>query len=241
MLGIDLGYTVRWWKNTLGLGGPSPVPTTPPPPEPIAPVVSKPIESIASDLKFSPGNVISDQEFTNYNCMTEEQIQDFFVRKGGCILPNYSIRGHLASYWLATHCKENGINPKIIITHIQKEQGGITRKTPFAKQRTYDYLLGVGATDGGDNAKWAGVDNQILGSIQTCKKWYDKGLALNFPTIVAASDRPNLSIENAATYSLYKYTPWVGDMDKQIGKNLYKVPFGNYLFWKIYNSPTFWT
>jgi hypothetical protein len=241
MFGIDLKYTINWWKDALGLSKPNP-PVQPP--SPAKPEIVTPSPAIKTptgvELQFNPGNVVTDEDFSNCDSMSEQDIQDFFVRKGGVILPNYSINGHLASYWFYKHSKDNGINPKVIITHLQKEQGAVTRKTPFAKQRTYDYLMGVGATDSGDNPKWAGADNQILGAVLTTKKWFDKGKLNKYPYIMSVSDRPSLPIENAATFSLYKYTPWVGDIDKQIGKNLYKVPFGNYLFWKIYNSKTFW-
>lgn len=236
---IDWEYTLSFWKSIIGIKPTLPVspPLTQPTPQPIvvqpASVSTDPEDTFAA---FNPSLIITDKEFTDCDSMTEQQIQDFLVAKGGVILPNYKINDKLVSYWMYKHCKEQGLNPKVVITNLQKEQAAITSKVPFKKQRTYDYILGVGATDGGDNAKWAGVDKQILGSVQTCVKWQKNGLTRQFPLSIAASDKADLQVSNAATFSLYKYTPWVGNQDKQIGKVLYQQPFGNFLFWKVYRK-----
>lgn len=202
----------------------------------IKPIPDTPLQANDPDV-FHPGNIIPNSEFTDCDTMSEAQVQEFLVSKGGVILTNYSVNGHLASYWLYKYSKDHGLNPQIVLVHMQKEMGTITRKTPFTNQRKYDYILGVGATDGGDNPKWAGVDKQFEGAILTCKKWYDKGEKLNkYPIIMNLSDRPHAVIENSATFSLYKYTPWIGDEDKLIGKSLYRAPFGNYSFWLIYRK-----
>ena len=233
---IDWKYTVNFWKGKLGLRKTSPSKVLPA--KNIE--ITKPIENTSGSSwdAFDPEFIMSDEEFLDADSMSENQIQEFLVSKGGVILPDYKIDSHLVSYWMAKHCQEQGLNPKVLMTHMQKEMGAVTRKTPYKKQRTYDYILGVGATDGGDKEKWAGMDRQLLGAAQTCVKWHKRGTKENtYPmTNYNASDRKGLKIRNSATFSLYKYTPWVGDEDKQIGKNLYKSPFGNYLFWKVYRG-----
>jgi len=196
-------------------------------------VVVDPSDTFAN---FDPSLIITDKEFTNCDSMTEQQIQDFFVKWKGVILPTYKINGQLISYWIAKHCKDNGLNPMVVITNLQKEQAAVTASKPFKRQRTYDYILGVGALEDHDNPKWAGMDKQVLGSIQTSIKWQQIGLKKTFPLSIAATDKADLVVKNAATYSLYKYTPWVGNQDKMIVKNLYQAPFGNYLFWKVYRK-----
>jgi len=231
---IDWNYTKNYWKRAVGLGKKAVEAVTPPPAP--KPVIAKP-KSETTWEAFDPGLVMTDVEFIDANAMSEQQIQDFLVSKGGVILPDYKIDGHLVSYWMHKHCTEQGLNPKVLMTHMQKEMGAVTRKTPYKKQRTYDYILGVGATDGGDKSKWAGMDNQILGAVQTCVKWHKRGMERNvYPIRFKASDRSELVIQNSATFSLYKYTPWVGDEDRHIGKNLYRAPFGQYLFWKVYRG-----
>ncbi len=243
---IDLEYTLNFWKNFFGsllpkkdvAPLPTPVTTQPAPvivqPTPV--IVTTPIDPEDTFTNFDPSLIITDKEFCDCNSMTEKQIQDFLVKWGGVILTDYKIDGKLASYWIAKHSVDNGLNPKVTLVNLQKEQAAITSKKPFKKQRTYDYILGVGATDSGDVAKWAGVDKQILGAVQTCVKWQKNGLKQQFPMSFKASDKADLIIKNAATYSLYKYTPWVGNEKRQIGKVLYEAPFGNFLFWKVYRK-----
>jgi hypothetical protein len=238
---IDLEATFNFWKDFFGSILQKKSPIVSPPivtTEIIHPSVVANTQPDPNDTftTFDPGLIITDKEFCDCDSMSEQQIQDFFVKWKGVILPTYEINGHLISYWVAKHSKDNGINPKIIICNLQKEQAAVTASKPFKKQRTYDYICGVGATDGGDNPKWAGMDKQILGAIQTNAKWQQAGLKKNFPMPLQASDKADLIVKNAATYSLYKYTPWVGNQDKQIGKNLYQSPFGNYLFWKVYKK-----
>jgi hypothetical protein len=191
---------------------------------------------IQATTEFNPGDFISSQEFTNVDGLSEAQIQEFFVSKDS-FLKEYVIKNQLISYWIYKNCQENGLNPKIVLTHAQKEQALISQKTLPTKQRRIDYALGVGATDGGDNPKWKGMDQQFLGATLTCMRWYNKGEKENkYPLIFPASDNPNLVINNSAVFSLYKFTPWIGNQDKLIGKVLYKSPFGNFLFYKIYKK-----
>lgn len=183
---------------------------------------------------FNPGDFITSAEFVDVNGLSEAQIQDFLKSKNS-FMKDYKINDHLISYWIYKHCQENGLNPKVILTHAQKEQALVSQTTIPTKQRRLDYALGVGATDGGDNPKWKGMDQQFLGGTLTCTKWYKNGEKNNkYPLIFPASDNPHLSINNSAVFSLYKFCPWVGNQDKLIGKVLYKAPFGNYLFYKVY-------
>ena len=121
------------------------------------------------------------------------------------------------------------------VPHLQKEMGAVTRTTPFKNPRKYDYILGVGATDGGDNPKWAGVDKQLLGAVLTCMKWYNFGQKNNiYPIKYISSEQRKIMIQNSSTFSLYKYTPWIGDQPMVINKAKYEAPFGNALFHSIH-------
>ena len=238
---IDVQGIFNFWKDFFGSILPKKNPASTPavvPAEIVKPkiVVNSAVDTNDTFTNFDPGLVITDKEFCDCDSMSEQQIQDFFVKWKGVILPTYEINGHLISYWVAKHSKDNGLNPKIVICNLQKEQAAVTASKPFKKQRTYDYICGVGATDGGDDPKWAGMDKQILGAIQTNVKWQQIGLKKTFPLPFKASDKADLMIKNAATFSLYKYTPWCGQEDKLIGKNLYQAPFGQFLFWKVYRK-----
>ncbi len=202
---------------------------------------AKPVSPIVLNISkaFNANMIISDKEFLDSSSLTETQIQDFIAFKGS-FLKDYPINGHLTSYWIYKHCNDLGLNPKVLMTNIQKEQGTITMSAMPKNKRRLDYFCGVGAYDPpkGDDPKWAGVDKQILGAVQVNTKRYQKALTLKFPCAFT-SDRPELrklQIQNAATMSLYNYTPFVGDQTLMIGKNKYEAPFGNNFFWYIYNK-----
>jgi hypothetical protein len=184
---------------------------------------------------FNSGNIISDNELLNVNSMTEQQIQEFLTSKNS-FLSTYKIEDKLISYWIKKYTDENGINPQILITNMQKEQGLISQKTLPTKQRRLDYGLGVGAYDDHDDHKWKGFDKQILGSVIVCKKKYDSSLKFKYPLQYIVGEKKSIKIENAATRMLYFYTPWIGDSPQIICKIKYNPPFGNYLFYLIYSK-----
>ena len=97
---------------------------------------------------FNPNMIISDKEFLYCSSLTEAQIQDFIAFKGS-FLKDYQINGHLPSYWIYKHCNDQGLNPKVLMTNIQKEQGTITTKTMPKNPRRLTYLCGVGAYESG--------------------------------------------------------------------------------------------
>jgi len=220
------------------------IPSTAPVKPSYAPLLAPPspkkaiVASVGSS-EFNPNMIITNREFLDCSSMSETQIQDFIVMKNS-FLKDYVIDGHLTSYWIYKHCNDLGLNPKVLITNIQKEQGTITRKTMPKNKRRLDYFCGVGAYDPprGDDPKWSGVDKQILGAVQVNTRRYNKALAFKFPHafITDKPERRSLQIQNAATMSLYNYTPFVGDVTKMIGKNKYENPFGNNLFWYVYKK-----
>jgi len=183
---------------------------------------------------FDPEMIITNERWLDASSMNENQIQEFLVSKGS-FLKDYKINDHLTSYWMAKHCGDNGLSPQVILTHIQKEQGLISQKTLPTRQRRLDYALGVGATDGGDNSKWKGMDNQLLGAVLTCTKWFNYGEKNNaYPLKYRSSEKRNIMLKNSASFSLYKYCPWIGDQSMVINRVKYDAPFGNLLFWKVF-------
>lgn len=245
---IDLKYTIDFWKNFLGSlfkgksgGNPVSVPSTPNKitalDQEVAPTPPAPAAAENTLLIFDPDLIITDAEFLDTKSMSEKDIQDFLSLKGS-FLKDYTINGQLTSYWIHKHCNDHGLNPRVLLTHIQKEQGTITTKAFPKSKRRLDYFCGVGAYDPprGDDPKWSGVDKQILGAVTVSVKRFKQAQGLTFP-YPYTTDKPEsrkINIKNAATRSLYFYTPFVGDKTVLIGKNKYENPFGNNLFWAIY-------
>ena len=124
------------------------------------------------------------------------------------------------------------LNPQVILVTLQKEQSLITN--PYENQTSLDWALGYGCPDGGGcNVAYQGFTNQVVyGAAQFMKNYYKASTSAYKPgqtyiftnTVGYYTDQPSQSvyITNAATSSLYQYTPHVYN--------------GNYNFWYFMSS-----
>lgn len=181
---------------------------------------------------FSPGRIISDEEFTDATSYSATDIQNFLVRRGGTLATKIVIDTSGVSKRVSDAILEVSrlytISPKVILVTLQKEMSLLTDPTPT--QRQYDYAMGYGCPDsGGCSEKAAGFYNQIDFAAWQFRKYY------TFPTQytykvggtytfvdVNATRRTTVTIENQATANLYNYTPHVYN--------------GNYNFWRFYTE-----
>ncbi|UUT35758.1 SH3 domain-containing protein [Microbacterium elymi] len=185
------------------------------------------------------GYFISDAEFYRANSMTQAQIQTFLNSKASCAsgatcLKNY--RGDLTARKADSYCKavaaeKNataarmiyrtanacGINPKVILVMLQKEQGLVTSSRP--SDWNIEHAMGQSCPDtpAGCSAAAAGFWNQVyLGARQM--QIYTKYpasfgyRAKQYNTIKWAPSSScgtsKVYIKNQATANLYNYTPY---------------------------------
>jgi putative cell wall-binding protein len=186
------------------------------------------------------GYIISDAEFYRAGSMTESQIQSFLNGKvgscasGATCLKNY--RGQLTARSADSYCKAIagessataarmiyraanacGVNPKVILVMLQKEQGLVTSTKP--SDWNLEHAMGQSCPDtpAGCSAAAAGFWNQVyLGSrqMQIYTKYpssfsYRAG---RYNTIKwapsSACGSSKVFIKNQATANLYNYTPY---------------------------------
>ncbi|WP_344783330.1 FG-GAP-like repeat-containing protein [Microbacterium kribbense] len=186
------------------------------------------------------GYIISDAEFYSSGSMTEAQIQTFLNSKvttcasGATCLKGY--RGQLTARSADSYCKAIagettataarmiyraatacGINPKVILVMLQKEQGLVTSSKP--SDWNFEHAMGQSCPDTptGCSAAAAGFWNQVyLGSRQM--QIYTKyptsfryranqynTIQWDVPTSCGSS---KVFIKNQATANLYNYTPY---------------------------------
>jgi len=185
------------------------------------------------------GYIISDGEFYNEGSMSQAQIQKFLdgkvssCKKGYTCLKDY--KGDIAKHAKDQYCKAVkaekkvtaariiyiaaracGINPKVLLVMLQKEQGLVTMNNP-GKTR-YARALGFDCPDTpqGCDPKYAGFSTQVyLGArqMQIYTKWPDSFSyrAGQYNTIKWAPSSCGTSkvyIKNQATANLYNYTPY---------------------------------
>jgi len=157
-----------------------------------------------------------------------------FLRQKKSFLADYKVEDTPYSEWLLTLCCNSNLNPKLLLTQLQKEQS-LVSKTTIPPDKILTRCLGYGMTDSGDLPQYYGFDKQHQAAV--------KGMASNFTKFRALREQPkilvdngtlNLQPANAFTSMLYKYTPWTGSPD-----STFSVKWGIhgvYLFWKIWKN-----
>ncbi len=176
-----------------------------------------PIAGVEPDGEFNPDVIIMEANFRAATSMDVTQIQTFLERQSGT-LATYRGSDHAgtvktAAEMIAEAALAWNVSPKVILVKLQKEQSLLSRSNPA--QYAYDWAMGCGKTDSRTFTQYQGFGNQIWHGARVLDKNaapYRPGIEL---TISGSTVRPM----NAATYSLYRYTPHMR---------------GNMSFWLIY-------
>ena len=223
-----------------------------------------PLSAAFGESGFRPGNIISDANmYQSSPSMTQAEIQKFLQIQGanckgnGCLknlrfdTRNYAADKYCQSYQgaknepvsqiiykVAKSCK---INPKVLLVTIQKEQSGVTKNLT---KTTQNKLLGYGCPDTGPcDALYYGVQNQLYRAARQFQRY--RALPKNY-TFRAGKNAtiqfsPNsdcgstkVKIENAATASLYNYTPYQPNQALLSGNPDSCSAYGNYNFFNTY-------
>ncbi|MCX6808579.1 MAG: hypothetical protein NTW50_02845 [Candidatus Berkelbacteria bacterium] len=193
-------------------------------------------------------NLISNTDFLAYDSMTVDQIQSFLASHNS-VLTNYSDGGRSAaqiildaSYgrydaagtWNGIVINESThtVSPKVLLVVLQKEQSLITQSSVgdraiYAAMGCYCYN-GVSGDNNGNGCKDSteGFSKQVENGAWLLRYSYEraqgKGLDYQVGQEFTTSDGYNVKLLNAATASLYRYTPYVFN--------------GNFNFYNYYNT-----
>ena len=226
---------------------------------------------------FDPGLIISDSVFYDFGTMSVADIQRFLdgrvvacraaADRPGCIKDyRLSTPGATGSpgrcesvpaksnitaaeliYDVARAC---GINPRVILVKLQKEQGLITSTDP--SPRAYDFALGMDCPDSpsGCSAASAGFFWQLYKGVGQLN-WYSNPAGsftwLRPGSVISRAYYPNrpscgsqsFTLQNKATAALYYYTPYVPNQAALT--NLYSTgdscsSYGNRNFWRYFSD-----
>lgn len=189
-------------------------------------ITSLPAQALA--LRFDPNTIISDSDFFRTDEMSVQDIQFFLERKGSALQSYRALNtdGIVASAAEIIHAagKAYGINPKVLLVLLQKEQSLIENPSPT--QYNYDWATGFARCDS-CSANDPAVSAYKGFGMQVAKAAWRK---IYYTTHWNEfSSRPNQTIlidgmpvtpTNAATAALYNYTPHLR---------------GNMSFWKLWN------
>ena len=226
---------------------------------------------------FDPGLIISDSVFYDFGTMSVADIQRFLdgrvaacraaADRPGCLKdyrlstpgatgspgrceslpPKSNITAAELIYDVARAC---GINPRVILVKLQKEQGLVTSTDP--SPRAYDFALGMDCPDSpsGCSAASAGFFWQLYKGVGQLN-WYSNPAGsftwLRPGTVITRPYYPNrpscgsqsFTLRNKATAALYYYTPYVPN--EAALANLYSTgdscsSYGNRNFWRFFSD-----
>lgn len=206
-------------------------------------------------LGFNAGKIIDDNVFTYANDMSIAEIQHFLDSKNSVCLKNYVTQEPLAgnnyganvsaahAIWKAGQLF--GINPKVLLVTLQKEQGLITRTD--CPQWRYQTALGYGCPDTAPCSTF-GFSVQLYQGARHFRGFFDQNAGWYIPytpgvRYIQYSPNPdcggsNVTIQNRATASLYSYTPYQPNQ-AALNAGYGEAPcgaYGNRNFWLYYNQ-----
>lgn len=184
--------------------------------------------------------------------MTQSQIQTFLNNKNSVLKNTISVyvknssgtvydtgRDVKPSTVIYNAAKDHGINPKVLLVILQREQGLVTSTSASASSRAMYFAMGYGATDSGDMTQYTGFDNQVEGAATLLKQlWIEAPASTTLTVNNGKSTTRNgvtypgsIVVDTFSAYALYKYCPWVFDTS-------YTSSFtgGQYLFIKVYEG-----
>lgn len=154
---------------------------------------------------YSPDTLISDAKFRDSRSMDAAAIQAFLNNQPGVlksyVSTDHSGRARTAAQMIAEAAVAYDISPKVILATLQKEQSLIEKSNP--QQKNLDWAMGAGATDSGRLNGYAGFGNQVWAGARIL----DKNTRSYRTGAQRTIDGTLISPTNAATWSLYKYTP----------------------------------
>lgn len=194
-----------------------------------------PLTSQAIDLNslfssgFNPNYLISDREMTDFTAWNQEALQKFLASKPGVLsgkkFTDLDGQEKLAGEIIYQNSQRYQINPKILLTLLQKEQSLV--ENPAPSQYNFDWAAGYGRCDSCDPdnpdiAKFKGFAKQVDNAagalrffLETTKDW------LKQPGLIYNIDSRPIIPANLASAILYTYTPHLE---------------GNYNFWRVWQK-----
>jgi len=195
----------------------------------------------AFGVTFDPNRVLSTDNLRHYDSMSEADIQAFLNRNTGplkkLVTRDHNGRMRTAAHIIWEACTYYRINPKVMLTLLQKEQSLITR-TSLAPQ-TLNRAIGAGCPDAKTN-RYPGFGNQIWNGARMLDG-YGEGKSTTYVALwkpgmtYSGGGGARVKPGNIATYKLYVYNPSIGAKapygDLSAQKNNLS---GNASFWYIY-------
>lgn len=188
-------------------------------------------------MAFDKNFLIQDRRLQRYD---DVDVEAFLVEHESG-LADLALEGKPIHQVISAACSESGVDPRVILTKLQVEQGLISKQHP--SQTALDWALGYGCPDSGTRLEqYRGLGKQIKAAAATLRGYLNPSNSMYVGGYVGKDWKVSdgtVTCVNIATAALYRYTPWIG-----AAKVLrWEIPFGNYLFylvWKGYFGEEVW-
>ena len=202
------------------------------------------VESYEDNPDFNPHYLLSDDEMLDYRAMSIEQIRDFLQVQGGALASYTDPANGMAAYYTIWHAaQEFLINPRFLLTLLQKEQSLVTDPEPSANQ--YNWATGYSCYGGICLDVYKGFTKQVQSAAKKFKEYmadlnaYGKHQAGFYCTFTKwclgvskmTQDKITITPQTKGTTALYTYNPYQGNTVV----DGYRIG-ANYNFWKIWNA-----
>lgn len=161
-----------------------------------------------------PGVDAIQEIFEENNSPLKDRI-DVYVRNGSSITWSQTI---IPSQNIHDISVRTNVAPKVILATLQKESSLVDNSRDTNYKADYFYFcMGAGSSTSSSNT---GFPNQIKLGAETLYRHYNTGLSFTYPYLYSHSGfygyhgygtsgrETQIWVNNAATYSLYKYTPY---------------------------------
>lgn len=128
--------------------------------------------------------------------------------------------------WLDQAAAENDLNARWLLVLAQKEQSAITAAT--LGERGQRYLMGYGATDGGDIPGYAGARQQVFSAARGLRGYLTPGGKYYAPGLVGkpypVGDAGSYTPQTVAEAASLLYTPWIHGL--RLHERIWETWFG---------------
>ena len=237
----------------------------------VGPAPSAPA-SAADAAQFDPGYIMSDSVFYNSQAFSASQLQSFIASKGAnctdngsnpCLknlsitTPSIAANQYCSAISAASSANAGtifatvgnacGINPAVLVTLVEKEQGLVSTTSPSGWM--YQAAAGFACPDTAPcDANYSGFLSQVYAGARQFQIYRQNPGSFNYQAgrVNSIQLNPNANcgtqavyIENQATAGLYDYTPYVPNAAAL--SNLYGTgdscsSYGNRNFWRVYSD-----
>ncbi|MFH1191935.1 MAG: hypothetical protein V1655_00490 [bacterium] len=160
--------------------------------------------------------------------MNEREVQKFldsYTEKNKLHISTIDFNGQKAAYLIKKASEAYNINPKLLLSKLQVEQQLIKGdKAANPTKQQLNGAMGVGMLDDGTVIEGLqGFVNQINYAAKYFRQYFNEAEVVDFTH--KNVDGKELKVVNAATYSLYRYTPHIAG--PKLVYDVYKMFFSN--------------